>query len=163
MAVKDIDKGWKGIKKELKKLSKAPRVEVGVRGKSALESKKGRDGKRDINVTVVDVATIHEYGSKSRGIPERSFIRSTTDENRVKYKNLIKELGNKVIDPRSGMTAEKALAIVGETVTADIKEKIRKGIPPKLKRATITAKGSSTPLIDTGQLIGAIGYKVIKE
>lgn len=41
-----------------------------------------------------------------------------------------------------------------------ILEKIRSHIPPPLKPETVRRKGSSTPLIDTGQLIGSITHQI---
>ncbi len=38
--------------------------------------------------------------------------------------------------------------------------KIQRGIDPALKDATIAKKGSSTPLIETGQLINSIDFEV---
>lgn len=52
------------------------------------------------------------------------------------------------------------LALSGEFLASKMVEEIQSGIPPALAQSTIDAKGSSTPLIDTGQMMGDITSKV---
>ena len=53
-----------------------------------------------------------------------------------------------------------ALGRIGLKIRDEIKERIRSGIEPGLAEATKDRKGSSTPLIDTGQLISSITWEL---
>lgn len=48
----------------------------------------------------------------------------------------------------------------GEFLAGKMVDKITSGISPALKPATIAAKGSSTPLIDTSEMLGQITHKM---
>jgi len=48
----------------------------------------------------------------------------------------------------------------GEFLAGKMVDKITSGISPGLKPSTIRAKGSSTPLIDTGELLSQITHKM---
>ena len=48
----------------------------------------------------------------------------------------------------------------GEFLASKMAEEIQSGIPPALSPATVKAKGSSTPLIDTGEMMGDITHKM---
>lgn len=93
-------------------------------------------------------------------IPERSFLRSTFDKNRRFYEQALEVLTGKVIDGE--ISAKRAVALIGERHLADVVNAINAGIPPPLEKATVERKGSSKPLIDTGQMKQAIKVKVTK-
>ena len=57
-------------------------------------------------------------------------------------------------------TLPQLLNTLGAKAAADVKNTIRQGIPPPNSPETIRRKGSSRPLIDTGQLINAITWIV---
>tara|TARA_R110000822_G_scaffold84867_3_gene199034 strand:- start:14825 stop:15274 length:450 start_codon:yes stop_codon:yes gene_type:complete len=100
--------------------------------------------------SVIMVGAVHEFGSPSRGIPERSYLRSTINGNRAKYKSMLKKLAKKIIDGK--LKKKQALGLLGLAVQGDIIQKISKGIPPPTKQGT--------PLIDTGHLRQSITYQV---
>jgi len=91
-------------------------------------------------------------------IPMRSYIRSTVDENAEKYQQAAAGLIERIVDG----TLDKftALQVMGETIQADIKRKIRTIKSPALKPETIRRKGSDQPLIDHGILLNSIRYVV---
>jgi hypothetical protein len=91
-------------------------------------------------------------------IPQRSFLRTSFDANRLEYERILEQQTGRVID--GNQTARNAIAVVGEKALADVVNRINAGIPPPLKPATIARKGSSKPLIDTGQLKQSIKVKV---
>jgi phage gpG-like protein len=69
----------------------------------------------------------------------------------------------KAIDKLSDNLEKKLsskLETVGVFLEAKMVEKISSGLQPALKPKTIARKGSSTPLIDTGELLGQIDHKV---
>lgn len=54
----------------------------------------------------------------------------------------------------------RVLERVGARFENDILDRIRAHIPPPLSPETIRRKGSTTPLIDTGQLVGSITHQI---
>ena len=147
------DKGLGKFLKNFKGLG-SWRVTVGVQGQQASEIHSG-------NITNADLAAVHEFGAPSVSIPQRSYLRSTADNDKNRWNRRLTEELKKVAlesaDPR------KALTIVGEEFRAAVIDRIKAGIPPPLVPATIARKGESTPLIDTGALIGAITSYVSQE
>jgi phage gpG-like protein len=135
----DRNLGYKEILAEMKKLEKSPYVKVGVMGE-----KKHTGG----SATNVEVAVFHEFGTST--VPERSFIRSTTDEQSRAWSQLTASLRSQIM--KLGMRVEQALDIMGLKIKSDIQAKIRSNIPPPLKHREGTA------LIDTGQLINSIRF-----
>jgi len=104
------------------------------------------------------IAMVHEFGSPSKNIPARSFLRSTVLEQADKYAQIIGEtIPNAVA---SGMSIEDAYAGLGTVAMNDVKRKIANGPFAPLKDTTVKRKGSSKPLIDDGDLRKSIKYEV---
>jgi phage gpG-like protein len=59
------------------------------------------------------------------------------------------------------MAIERALALVGQMMESDMRSAIAAGIPPPNAARTIAAKGSSKPLVDSGQLRASISSAVV--
>ena len=150
---KDIDKGFKDLEKRLKEF-KGLVVKVGVQGRDASKLNNG--------TTVVTYAAANEFGTKTAGrnnnvvIPERSFLRSTTDK-KDHWKKEIKTAYNLIIDRKS--TALASIAKVGIIARDDIIRTITDFVPPPNAESTIKKKKSSQTLIDTGLLRNSISYK----
>lgn len=129
-----------------------------------LAAQGGETVHNESKLTLLELAAIHEFGSPKAGIPERSFIRGTLDsaEAKASMAKLFADLARKVILGK--MSAEKAARIIGAYMVTLIKTRILTGdgIPPPNAQSTIDRKGSSRPLVDTGQLVGAITYEVRK-
>jgi phage gpG-like protein len=117
-----------------------------------------QDEKRDDGFSMVDLAMVHEYGSKDGHIPERSFIRSSCDTKRKVHLRLLRRLEKKVI--LGHLNKKQALTQIGEMVKSDMVQAINSGIDPALDPKTIRRKKSSKPLIDTGRLKGSIAHEV---
>jgi len=152
---KDInidDRVWKKIKLNLKK-AESQYVKVGIVGSSAGET-------NEEGFTMVELAAVHEFGSPSNNIPERSFIRRTFAVKETLLKDFTADLAKKVV--MNKITIENALEILGQWGAAEIKNTIKEGVTPPLKPATIAAKGSSLPLVDTGQMLNSISHEVKK-
>lgn len=117
------------------------------------------EGKREEDGTpVAMIAAVHEFGSPSQGIPERPFLRVAIQRNRQKYVrlnriNLVKML-------RGQATVDQALGRLGEMAKGDVQTEIRSGVFTPLKEATKKRKGSSRPLIDTGQMVQSIAWEL---
>lgn len=127
-------------------------------GVSALTVGIHEDAGEEEGTTVAQVAAWHEFGTTNDDgaevIPERSFIRSTLDNERAGIEGLIKDVTRRVIRNRSRLGGRQALEIIGFDIQRRIQATIRAGIPPPL----VVRKG--TPLIDSGQLIQSITFKV---
>nr|DAE80297.1 MAG TPA: virion morphogenesis protein [Bacteriophage sp.] len=91
-------------------------------------------------------------------IPERSFFRSGMRDKgsgaAKKYTKLIAEV------IKGTISVEQFLNGLGLEVTTVIKEYARDLSSPENSGFTVERKGSSNPLVDTGNMIGAINYKV---
>jgi hypothetical protein len=173
--VRDTDHGFKAFMKSLRAFEREkPRMVTGIMGATAPHAKKPKraaagDIVRPIKearppLSVVEIARIHEFGLGNA--PERSFLRSSFDDNARGYqrymvngirRELLDALAkNQVLLPAGSVTL-KRIALKRE---GDVKRKIRSHIPPPNTAATIRRKGSSTPLVDTGEMVGKIGSQL---
>lgn len=150
------DKVWRKLQGVLLALDKSF-VKVGVLSGEGADTKT-EDGKANM----VGIAAIHEFGAPKANIPERSFIRRTLNEKEKELGNKSRALAEMII--RGDITHTRGLEILGTWAATEIKKTITKGkhIPPPLKPATIAAKGSDRPLVDTGRLVQSISHKVVK-
>lgn len=91
-------------------------------------------------------------------IPERSFFRSGMRDKGAdaakKYTKLVAEV------IKGTISAEQFLNGLGLEISTVIKEYARDLSSPENSGFTVERKGSSNPLVDTGNMIGAINYKV---
>jgi phage gpG-like protein len=149
--IEDRDRGFKALLKRLIK-RKSPRVRVGIYGT------KGNARYKGTGATVAEVAAVHEFGAPSKNIPKRSFLRDTATIHEKQIRRNMALTTERVI---TGVESERtALLKFGEWFVGVVKKRIAAGIPPALKAETIRRKGSSKPLIDTGQLRNSITAEV---
>lgn len=140
--------GLKALEARIREMGKK-KVVVGVPAAT--------DGVRKDGLSNATIAAAHEFGVPGH-IPERSFLRSTLGENKDKAaKLLVRELKG---DISQGDFSGRAFAIVGEKLSGEVKRKIQSGIEPALDPETVKRKGSSKPLIDSGNLLQSITYEV---
>lgn len=149
--VVDRDLGWRALLRRADATGTA-RVLVGIHADDGAEAASGGAGQ-----TVVAVASFHEFGL---GVPQRSWLRAGIDENRGEINKLTRRLGRAIISNRRRLSANRALDLLGLDIVAKLQARIRAGIPPENAPKTIEAKGSSVPLIDTGQMIQSITSRV---
>lgn len=138
--------------------AKESHVKVGI-----IASKGGKSSAGDGDLTMIELAAIHEFGSPAAGIPQRSFIRSTfaRQENHTALAELTAKLTTKIIH---GMKLDHALGLIGSWAVARIRETIDGRLtqgnePQENAPATIRKKGSDLPLVDTGRLKQALAWK----
>lgn len=112
-------------------------------------------------LTIAEIATVHEFGAPEAGIPERSMLRANDFKNRKLYRQLINTMTKQIF--KGDLKPLQVLELLGLKIVTDVKNRIREGIKPDLKPATIKRKGSSKPLIDTGQLINSVSHQVKKK
>lgn len=147
----DQDRGFKKLLERLSK-RKSPHVIVGVYGKAVGQRYKG------VGATVSEVAAVHEFGVPSRNIPKRSFLRDTALINERRIEKNLATVTERIV---TGVESERTgLLKFGVWFEGVVKQRIAAGIPPKLSPATIKRKGSSKPLIDTGQLRNSISSEL---
>lgn len=103
---------------------------------------------------VASVAKTQEYGNLK--IPARPFFRTAIQKNQGKWLNVFKnqDLVNQDL--------ELSLNQVGEIARGDIISSIMQTNTPPNAEATIKAKGSSKPLIDTGFMRSSVNFRVVK-
>ena len=162
--IKDKDRGYKKMLKRV--LAQQPKeVSVGIFDSEAskileepLPEGVGDTAPvtRGVQLTVGEIAEIHEYGLGNS--PERSFIRAWVDEDPGKIRTAMTRLLESVI--KGSRTKEQAMNLFGQWAVGQMQKRIAAGISPPLSRVTILRKGSSVPLIDTGQLRASITYRV---
>jgi hypothetical protein len=123
--------------------------------------KRGRETKavtfdQGQHATLLEVAIINEFGGGH--VPQRSFIRATIDENLDRIHAAQVALAKQIV--LAQITGDQAMARLGAFVAGLIKARIAAGIEPANAASTIERKGSSKPLISTGQLRSAITFAV---
>lgn len=128
-------------------------IEIGVLG----EGKGGAEHK-DSEVTVVDIANFHEFGT-SRA-PERSFIRASFDINKSDYMNRTEKLLGSVMSLET--SPDIMYETLGQYIVGQTQEYLTNLSSPPNSPITIMLKGSSNPLIDKGQLRSSIEWKKVK-
>jgi len=145
LVIQDRDRGWRKVRAAIKsRLSRY--VDVGV-----LES---RDMRSD-DIGNMELALIHELGL---GVPERSVIRDTIDLNQTAYRIFIRKLAQQVVIGR--ITKKQALELIGLKIQADMRARVGSSELEELADSTKERKGSSAPLLDTGQYRSSIDYEV---
>jgi hypothetical protein len=104
------------------------------------------------------IAAVHEFGSPENGIPERSFIRAGILRGRTKFERL--NAANLRLVVLGQKTVEQAIEQLGVVAAGEVKREFTVGTFEPLKPATIARKGSSKPLLDSGNLRQAVTYVI---
>ena len=145
-----------------KRVAEPSRVRVGV-----LASRGGNRRHPNADMTLIDLAIVHEFGAPKAGIPERSFLRRTFSltggRGAVWLPAFTARVAKAVVNGKLSMMA--GMAVLGQKAVAEVRSTITtgSGVPPPLKPATIARKGSTRPLVDTGQLINSISYEIVDQ
>ena len=116
------------------------------------------------DATIGKIGAVHEFGTDDGTIPQRSYLRSTfEDQKENTKKNLfveIKKQGKKtgVVD------SNKVLVPVAKFLVRKIKDKFKSNDWPPLKDPTRGGKTTDgKPLLDTFTLWNSISYEVVKK
>jgi hypothetical protein len=145
----DRDRGLEAIRRAVEEAQGY--VKVGV----LQEAGQREDGK----LSNAEVAFVHEFGAGK--VPERSYLRSSFDTHRNAYLAMLKRMVPLIYSRK--LSGRQALELMGQRAVADTKARIQSGLHPALAPATIARKGSSTPLIDTGQLLNSLTYAFVDQ
>lgn len=122
-------------------------------------------------VPVAYVATIHEFGSPSRNIPARPFMRPTIAREKENWIEFIEQESRKIMQGRQ--TAPQMLEMLGLSISGEIARSISEVTQPPLKESTIAAKrrkladqtttgALDKPLVETGLMLESVTYVVIE-
>jgi len=153
--VKDTDLGFNEILRQTEKFAQTSILigfQEGSTTKTAVKGHREKEGGK----SMPEIAFENEFGTKK--IPQRSFMRTSFDENIVKIEKFIINQYKKVQDGK--IDSDQASGLIGVFMVNSIKRKIRAIKTPPNSPTTIKLKGSSKPLIDFGQMIQSVTYKV---
>lgn len=113
---------------------------------------------------IAKYAAYNEYGTKH--IPPRPFLRQTATAKEKSWPGVIATAVKGRVEDNAAWT--RALTLAGESMKANIKETIQRGGFAPDAPGTIKAKQRKGkrepdhPLIDTGQMLAAISYEVVR-
>lgn len=91
-------------------------------------------------------------------IPERPFLRNAMRDNRGKYRDGMKTSAKKLLLGQTSL--QTVLSKLGIMAQGDVQESITSLSSPPNSPVTIELKGSSNPLIDSGEMRGAVTWKI---
>lgn len=126
----------------------------------------------DGKTPVAYIATVHEFGVASKGIPPRPFMRPTVAEKKDEWANLA-ERGTLAMAKGNANTLD-VLEAIAQAAVGDVRRTISKIQSPALSERTIKARqrkmangkkvGNLTkPLIETGLLLASVTHEVTSD
>ena len=143
--------GGSALEKRLAELAKSVRKAASVRI-GFIENNTYPDG-----TSVALVAAINEWGQTRvhPHQPPRPYFRRMIKEKSPEWPNAISNLL-----VANDYDAEKVLNIVGDAIAGQLRQSITDFVDPPLAPATIAAKGSDKPLIESGLMLKSISFEV---
>ncbi|MBC5710997.1 hypothetical protein H8S75_23960 [Hungatella sp. L12] len=139
------------------------RVNVGVSGEQAWLAGIHEYGCK-IKVTDKMRAYLHSQGLHLKAdteyitIPERAFLRNGFDTSKDSVMKDAEQVLPSVLD--GSLSTDEFLKMVGIILSSDIKDYAQQLDSPPLHPFTVKQKGSTNPLVDTGDMIESITYEV---
>ena len=149
-----VDRGYERIKRELEKMH-GSYTKVGLPSEAKPKSGRGQKKYDDMS-EVATVLAVHEWGAPNKGIPERSTMRTSFDENVLNLQKIRNSEYNKILSGKSNV--KKSLGVMGSFLSNKTKQKIVDLKFPPNKPSTVNRKGSSNPLVDTAQMLNSITH-----
>jgi len=153
--VVDRDLGYRDIVREVERFQRSE-ILIGFQEGTITHVQTKGDRAKTGGLSMPQIAAENEFGTQR--IPERSFMRTSFDENVTRIQALIRREYEQVVD--GNKTEANALGLVGLYVVGLIQQKIRQITQPPNSPTTIAIKKSSKPLIDFGQMVGSVTYVV---
>lgn len=137
---------------DLKRKVQDSYVKVGIQGR------KGAEDRGQINN--VQLAAIHEFGTSA--IPARPFIGPPIAAAKEESFALIADAARVALATQDIAVYKRRLGLLGEKLSSSIRAYVTggAGVAPPNAPSTVRAKGSSRPLVDTGQMIRSVTYEV---
>jgi hypothetical protein len=127
------------------------------------------DAGENSGTTIAQIASWQEFGVKTKAttvdgspwrIPPRPFMRPVIDSQGPKAEKMLAAEIEKIFQGKKKANILTALGRVGAFLAGAIQRKITTLKRPPNAPSTIKKKGSSNPLIDTGAMRQAVGFKV---
>lgn len=109
-------------------------------------------------LTIATIAAVNEFGSADGHVPARPFLRTAVEEGSQEYLKLIEKELPDIAEGKHPMS--RLLNRLGILAVGHVQKKIVEGPFTPNAPSTIRAKGSSSPLIDTGALRQSINYVI---
>lgn len=119
------------------------------------ESPKTQD-KDDKGVSAVFKATVNNFGL---GVPKRPFMDIAYARNKREYRKIVIKSFKKIED----LDMIKFANQLGLKAQGDVQKEIVSLRSPANNEKTIESKGSSNPLIDTGNMLQSVTFAVIEK
>jgi hypothetical protein len=158
--ITSVDRGANAMIARLRKMAAGQNLTVGIHEAEGAQAAEGSD-----DATLIEIAAFNEFGgppteSKPEGNPpRRSFIVDWADENVEENRAALRKSAAAVL---KGTVPDMTTALnrVGLLFVGRIQARIKAGIEPANAESTIERKGSSTPLIDGGQMWKSVTHQV---
>lgn len=114
----------------------------------------------------VDKAVYNEFGTRGGAsgggwggpIPERPFMRNTMRNKKNSYRDQLRRAAKMIVEGK--ISLQVVMSRLGIQAQNDIRDEITSLTSPPNSPVTIALKGSSKPLIDTGEMRQSVTYKV---
>ena len=149
------DRGYRKFVSRVASLHTPRGVTIGIHAQAGAEEHAEAHGVHaNRPLTVLEVAVINEFGL---GVPERSFIRAWFDSAQPQNQALAEHMLRRIL--KGEIDLETALAQMGAKFAGEVQKFIAAGVPPPNAPLTIARKGSSKPLIDSGQMRQAVTWQ----
>lgn len=113
--------------------------------------------KGKVDADIVARAIWTHFGTR-RGIPARTFLLNAIRDNRSKYVEALTISGKRIL--RGDVDVKQVMEKLGILAQGHVQMEITNLRTPPNARSTIKRKGSSNPLIDSGEMRQAVTYKV---
>lgn len=153
MNIRDVDRGLKRIRRELR--NGYTQVGLPDGGKVAPATDSGSGLEIVDMAEMVMVGAANEFGTTL--IPPRPYLRTATDESRTEIVRLQEKIISEIYQGRR--TVKNGLSVLGEFLTGKVKNKIVAIKTPPNAPSTLARKYPKTnPLIDKGQLVQSIQH-----
>jgi hypothetical protein len=111
---------------------------------------------------ILDRAVWNHFGTSGGGwggpIPERPFLRNAITEHKSEYRRNLKNSAAKIL--RGDTSMRVVLSKLGVFAQGHIQNEITNLSSPPNSPVTVALKGSSNPLIDSGEMRGKVTWKV---
>lgn len=157
--VMDDDNGWDELVAEIYAISEvSPGAEVGFPEGQGYEAR--QPGYR---ASVLDRATVNEFGNPAKNIPRRPFLRRTFTTYVGDWVKELDAAASKLPTPGGGPQLSQAFARVVEDAVGATKSTIRNWSKPANAPLTIAYKGFNDPLVETGAMEHAVMAKYVYE
>lgn len=104
-------------------------------------------------ISVAEVAMANEFGGKNR--PPRPFMRYTIKSRKRKWRKIVQDLLPQYMDNVKGLFEK-----LGDYCKEDLENTIRDWSVPPNAPSTIKKKGFNDPLVDSGQMMSSVRWRV---